>query len=119
MRSWSDREGRVAYRLSPGGRECIDSPTLPPADLPGYDEDAANAYDEAVEHARGELANATPMRGETSIIPLSCGLWPPDAARAPIPYCLTMKGEPRSLQNMVAGILKDVERQKRAAKKAR
>jgi hypothetical protein len=114
--SWSDLRGRVSYRLSAAGREYLDSPTLPPVALPAYDEAAADLYDEAVESARLELAAATPTRENVSVVPASCGLWPSDADRAPIPYCLTTRGEPRTLPKMIEAILQNVAEQEKTAR---
>ena len=102
--AWSDRVGCVSYRLTDQGRAYLNAPTLPPADLPRFDDGAADVYDRASEHAEAEPA--TPSRENVSVIPLSAGLWPSAEDRAAIPFVLTRKGEPRSLESMIRAILR-------------
>ena len=99
--AWSDREGRVAYSLTPDGRDFLTDPRPPVIDWPTWDKAASETYQGELEAARRILASVRGAENHAPI-PMSCGTWPDDSEAAAIPPVFTKGGKIRSPANMAA-----------------
>jgi hypothetical protein len=97
--SHSDSRGRTAYALTSTGREFLQAGNTSPDDreLPAFDPAAGDLYETALDAAQEELKAATPTRENSVVIPLSCGCWPEDSERPPVPPVFTPRGDVHSL----------------------